>query len=187
MSSHQRRALRWLFGVFAISGILALTGVACGIDYGTASEETELLKKLTVSGEFTTGSLLTMTLDWEQPYPANVEIRCQVVSEFDQPAATPEGSPVPPDVAARTPTPTPLIPRVRPTPKNFVQDIPGDTLLSNDEGGPVDEATPTSGTIERSFRAPVAPGAYFVRCYTPSDENNAIFQEFTLVPASAPG
>lgn len=187
MSSHQRRALRWLLGVFAVSGILALTGAACGIDYGTASEETEVFKKLTVTGDFTPGSLLTMTLDWEQPYPADVEIRCQVLFENAQPTATPEGSPVPPGVAQRTPTPTPRIPRERPTPKNWVQDIPGHTLQSNDEGGPVEEATPTSGTLERRFRAPGVPGRYFIRCYTPQDENNAIFQEFTLVSASSSG
>jgi len=187
MSVQQRRAFRWLLGVFAVSGILALTGAACGIDYGTASEETELFKQLTVTGDFTPGSLLTMRLDWEQPYPIDVEIRCDVLSEYAQPTATPEGSPVPPDVAERTPTPTPRIPRERPTPKTWVQDIPGDTLESNDEGGPVDEATPTSGTLERRFRAPVLPGKYFARCYTPQDENNAIFEEFTLSSASSSG
>lgn len=162
----------------------ALT-LACGIDYGSASDETELFKKLTVTGEFTPGSLLTMTLDWEQPYATEVEIRCQVLSAKPPPTATPEGSRVPPAVAALTPTATPRIPRVRPTPRSFIQDIPGDTLAANEQGGPARDVTPTSGTIERRFRAPAAPGGYFVRCYTPDDENNAIFEEFRLeaVPA----
>ena len=64
-----------------------------------------------------------------------------------------------------------------------VAGIFGDTLPPNDSGGPVGEATPRAGVFERDFQAPDLPGRYVVRCYTPLDENNVIFEDLTIRPS----
>ena len=175
-----RRAIGRLLGVLLASGLLVLLGVACGITLDAGEEETEIFKQLTVDGDFRLGGALTLTLEYEQPYPIRVAVACDVITEGPAPTATP-------DLSGATPTPTAVvIPMPRSTPTRRVLEILTDALPSNEDGVPPTEATPVVGTIERSFAGPDRAGDYIVRCFTPDDENNSIQQPITIVPVLAP-
>ena len=160
-----------------------LVFVACGIGFGDEPEGTELLKEITIEEPVISGQLVAVFLDYARQYPANVDVKCDLLSRDDLPTVTPRATEtVSPAGVRRTPEPTlPVIPRVRPTPKNMVLEIFEITLERNKDGGPTGTATPELGTIERHFVAP-DPGDYIVWCYTPLDLNNAIFQELTVLP-----
>ena len=160
---------------------LSLVFWACGIEFGEAADDTEILKSVTFQGEIVSGEPLTIVLDYAQQYAANIEVICDLLSVKDIPTVTPPPTEtVSPLSIRRTPEPTlPRIPRVRPTPVNKVMKVLGTTLQPNEDGGPVGEATPVLGTIEQRFFAP-EPGDYVVWCYTPVDQNNAIFGELTI-------
>lgn len=166
-------------GVAALIAMLAAGLAACGIDFGEASTETDIFKDITIEGSFVPGEPLTVTLSYARQYPVEVRVRCDLLTKADVPTATPfptaTVSPLDP-----TPEPTlPHIPRVRPTPRTTVLEIFGDTLEPYEDGGPVGEATPVLGTLERRFLAP-APGDYVVWCYTPADLNNRKFEDLTI-------
>ena len=169
--------------VIAVLSAVALMFVACGIGFGEEPKETELLKEITIEEPVIAGQAVTILLDYAQQYPVRVEVKCDLLSVNDLPTNTPLATrTVSPLALRRTPEPTlPNIPRVRPTPKRKVLEILGTTLQPNEEGGPTGTATPELGTIERRFLAP-EPGDYVVWCYTPVDQNNAIFQELTILP-----
>ncbi len=167
----------------AVFSVLMLVFVACGIGFGEEPAETELLKEITIEGPVISGQAITMRLDYAQQYPTKVEIKCDLLAGNDLPTATPAATEtVWPPLLRMTPEPTlPKIPRVRPTPKNKVLEIFGTTLQPHQGGGPTTTATPELGSLERRFVAP-EPGDYVVWCYTPLDQNNAIFQELTVLP-----
>ena len=177
-----RRVQRYLLGALFASGLLVLILTACGISLGAGEEETEIFRSLTVEGDFRLGGSLRLILEFAQPYPVAVGIKCDLLAVDREPTPTPETAGAP--EGERTPTPA-AIPRVRPTPANKVQDILEETLRANPEGTPVGEATPVVDTITSSFTAPDRPGRYVVRCFTPADPNNAIFQEITIAPVLA--
>lgn len=172
--------MRALLGLICAVSLVLL---ACGIDFGEAAKETEILKGVTFQGEIVSGEPLTIVLEYAQQYAVKVEVICDLLSVKDIPTVTPlPTETVSPLVIRRTPEPTlPRIPRVRPTPTNKIMKILGTTLQPNEDGGPVGEATPVLGTIEQRFFAP-RPGDYVVWCYTPVDRNNAIFEELTIPP-----
>lgn len=157
--------------------------VACGIGFSEEPAETELLKEITIEEPVISGQETLMALDYAQQYPVDVEVKCDLLSLDDLPTETPLATEtVSPAALRRTPEPTlPKIPRVRPTPANKVLQILETTLEPNEDGGPTGTATPELGTFEGRFVAP-APGDYIVWCYTPLDQNNAIFQELTVLP-----
>ena len=177
-----RRAWGHLLGALFASGLLALVVTACGISLSAGEEETEIFRELTVEGDFRLGGALTLALEYEQPYPVNVAIKCDLLA-LDR-AGTPTPEPTEGPEVEGTPTAA-AIPRVRPTPANKVQDILEETLGPNPEGGPVGEATPVVDTLTRSFTAPDRPGRYLVRCFTPADQNNAVVEEITIPPVLA--
>lgn len=173
--------MRALIGLICAISLFLL---ACGIEFGEAADDTEILKSITIQGEIVPGEPITLVLEYAQQYPVKVVVKCDLLSVEDIPTETPlPTGTVSPLAIRRTPEPTlPKIPRVRPTPLNKVIEILGTTLEPNEDGGPVGEATPVLGTIERRFFAP-EPGDYVVWCYTKVDQNNAIFEELT-VPAN---
>ncbi len=164
-----------------------LVVVACGIGFSDESEETELFKEISIEESVLTGQLVAVFLDYARQYPADVDVQCDLLSQDDLPTVTPRATEtVSPAGLRRTPEPTlAVIPRVRPTPKNKVLEIFEMTIGRNLDGGPTGTATPELGTIERHFIAP-DPGEYVVWCYTPLDQNNAIFQELTVLPRETP-
>ncbi len=177
-----RRVQRYLLGALFASGLLVLILTACGISLGAGEEETEVFRNLTVEGDFRLGGSLRLILEFAQPYPVPVDIRCDLLALDREPTPTPETAAAP--EGERTPTPV-TIPRVRPTPANKVLEILEDRLPPNPEGGPYGEATPVVDIITSSFTGPDRPGRYFVRCFTPADQNNAVFDEITIVPVLA--
>lgn len=170
-----------MLGVLFVSSLLALIVTACGISLGTGEDETEIFKRLTVEGDARPGGFLLLTLEYAQQYPVAVGVECVLLEVNPERTATPESTPG----AATTPTPV-VISGAIPTPKDKVLDILVETLPANSEGGPVGEATPVSGTIERRFSVPERPGRYDVECFTPKDDNNAISKRITVASASTP-
>lgn len=164
-----------------VFGMFALLATACGIDFGEASNETEIFKDLTIEGSFVPGGSLAVTLSYAQQYDVKLKIQCDLLSVEDIPTVTPlPTGTLSPLTLVHTPEPTvPRIPLVRPTPTNKLREIFGTTLEPNNDGGPVGEATPVLGTLEMRFRAPEV-GEYLVWCYTPLDLNNAIIEELTV-------
>jgi hypothetical protein len=172
------RARSGLIRVLIASSLTLLVLAACGISFGAEKDETELFKQLTIAGDFHAGGRLTARLQYTQQYVVAVDIACDLLKPNANWTPTPSAVPGP------TATPTEVrIPRVPPTPKYKVEELFTDILPPNGKGGPVDEATPVPGTIEHGFTAPRTPGTYAVRCYTPADVNNAITEEFEVLPA----
>ena len=180
---HQRKHTRQGVVALAVFSVLMLVLVACGIGFSDEPEGTELLKEIIIEQPVIAGHLSTVFLDYAHQYPVDVEIRCDLLSTIDLPTVTPRATEtVSLAGLRRTPEPTlPVIPRVRPTPKNKVLEILVLAVTANEDGGPTGTATPVLTTVERHFVAPKA-GDYVVWCYTPLDQNNAIFQELTVLP-----
>lgn len=176
--------------VLFLSALLAWTGVACGIEYGSASQETEVFKSMTLDGVFTPHSQITMLLDYEQPYPVDIRLRCNILSTTPLATHTPEfGTPTATPISFTSPEPTTIrIPKVHPTPKYRVIGIDVRDIPPNPDAKDNPDATPVHDTMEVQFFAPAHPGDYFVRCYTPADPDNAIAEPFTVVegPAALP-
>ena len=166
-------------GVILGLAFLAVLFLGCGISYGEDEEGTELFKRLEIEGERRPFSNLNLVLEYEQPYPALIDVQCDLI-EIDS-EATPQATVTPTATLPEGVTPTPPpIPKPRPTPGHRLAILVGEGLPENPDGGPVDEATPIAGTIEREFRAPEFPGRYLVWCYTPADQNNGIVEQFTI-------
>jgi len=128
-----------------------LTG--CGISLRAENSGSEIFQELVVEGEFIAGEPLTFTLTYEQPYPVEVAIAC--------------------DLLERKPD-TDVVRGLR--------RILRDTLPANPQGGPLDEATPVADSLQHTFPAPERPGRYIVACFTKDDRENAIGEEITIVP-----
>ena len=139
------------------AGVLALLTASCGISLRAETTASEIFEELTVAGDFTVGEQLSFTLAYEQPYPVTVRVVCDLL-ELQTNDEEPEE-----------------LSRI------LIEDLP-----PNPDGGPLDEATPVAGEIQRSFAGPDSPGRYLVLCATDEDEDNAIAEEFTIT-ASTPG
>ena len=147
-------------GVLLAAGILSLFISACGITLSSQNTGTEIFEELTITGEFTVGEELALSLAYQQPYPVAISVVCDLLDTLVEPE---EGED--PEVLAR---------------------ILGETLAQNPDGGPLDEATPVPGAIQGTFAAPGTPGRYLVRCRTEADEDNAIFEEIRIVARRTP-
>ena len=157
----ERRAGRYLLGALLASALFALLLVGCGITLGADDEESEIFRDLALKGDLIAGGSTTLTLNYEQPYPVDVPIVCDLLAaeERTQPVATPaEG------VDARR-----------------VLRILSESLPANAEGGPVGEATPEAGAVEQLFVLPDVAGRYRLRCFTPAAERNKIERLITIV------
>ena len=58
----------------------ALSG-ACGVAFSESNEGTEFFKRIQVSGPGRAGATMTVLLDYEQYYPADVVVRCELRTE----------------------------------------------------------------------------------------------------------
>lgn len=168
--------------MLAAFSLLAFLGMACGISLGAGQDETEIFKRLTVEGQDFPGADMKMTLEYAQQYDVLVAIACDIIAKDDTLASRPNVTLEPTATLAPDVAPTDIpVPRPRPTIKNKIVNLFNDTLPVNEAGGPVGEATPVPGVIERDFQAPGFGGRYEVRCFTPQDPNNVISSPFTII------
>jgi hypothetical protein len=161
-----------LLGALVVAAVALPLSLACGISLGSDADDSELFTRLTVTGDFVPLGGLTLTLEYAQPYPVDIEVACEVRDPDRSVAATPQ---------AVEPTATPVT--IPPQPKvsdKKLYDILAERVPANPSGGPFGTATPAGGVIERSFAAPEQPGSYEVRCYTPGDANNVIKRTITI-------
>ena len=174
-ASFRTRTRGYLAGALIASGLALIVLIACGVSLSAEQNETELFKKLSLSGDFHPGGNVHISLQWEQKYGAYVEVECDLL------AWRPGWTPTPTQPPGPTPTPTPpTIPKSQPTPKYFLQQIFVDTVPPNGQGDALEEATPVPGAFEQDFSAPGTPGRYVVYCFTPKDTNNRIAKDFTI-------
>jgi hypothetical protein len=152
--------------------------VACGITLSEGEAETEVFKDITIEGDFRPDGELEMIVSYEQPYTASLDVQCDLIATIE-PTAGPEPTANEGEPEDASPTLAP-IPQVIATPKNRLFLILLTAIDPNPEGGIVGEATPTTGTFQRSFHAPEEPGRYTVRCHTPIDQNNSISETFEV-------
>lgn len=144
-------------GVILTTVLLSLFIAACGITLSIENSGSEIFKELTIEGELTAGEELALSLAYEQPYPVEILVVCDLLD----PLAEDEDA----EELAR---------------------ILSQSVAPNSAGGPPDEATPEPGTIQQTFAAPASPGLYLVRCRTEADEDNAIFEEIKIVARRTP-
>jgi hypothetical protein len=135
-----------------------LVAVGCGVDFSQETEESEILKALAITGDFTPNGALLLTLDYEQPYPALINVSCDVLEN-----------------------------RAGKRADRLVANIMEKPLIVNDEGGPLPEATPIAESIEQEFQAPATPGSYEVNCYTVGEEDNDIERMITIAGEAPEG
>ena len=195
-SLQRRRARCYLLGALLSSALITIIIAACGVSLDAGEEGTETFNRLSIAGDFRAGGSLSLTLEYQLQYPVTVLVACHVLAP--RPLATPTPKPTPtlppeletvlPALPSLTPRIAPTvihIPMAKPTSTRKVAEILTEQLPPNPEGGPVGEATPVLGTIERDFTAPDQPGRYTVRCFTPADENNRIDEKITIAPSAA--
>jgi hypothetical protein len=176
-----RRARKGALGVLLVSALLVVLVTACGITLSSGEEETEIFKRLTIEGNRRLAENLTMRLEYSQPYNTEIGVVCELLAAHPPRATALATTPTP----QGTPT-VPPIPRPEPTSEGWQANLLDQRLPSNEHGGLVGEVTPVTGVLEAGFFAPVLPGDYEVRCYTPDAPENEISQEFTIPPVPAP-
>ena len=133
-----------------------LVGAGCGVDFSPETEQSEILKGLSITGDFTPNGALLLTLDYEQPYPTLINVSCDVLTD-----------------------------RAGKRADRLVANIMEKPLIVNDEGGPLPEATPIAESIDQEFKGPANPGRYEVNCFTVGEEDNDI-QRMITVSGEAP-
>ncbi len=176
-----------MLGALLVCAALAVGLVGCGISIGAGEEETEIFKGLTIEGReggFVTGAPITITLEWEQPYPrlAKVDFHINVDCDLLAGSSTTRvlATPTPAD---RQPSPTTRKDKVRDLLVETLPENPPENVPEEVEDSLADEATPLSGTMEKTFFAPDLPGEYIVECFTLEDDNNTIERRFSIAPA----
>jgi len=147
------------------------------VTLGSGAPRQELFRRLTISGDFTPGAELALTLDYSQVYPVAFTVVCELLEPG---RATPTSPPAPTPPGGLEPTPTPVrIPKPETTPANRVLLILNRPIGANEAVGtvtkdkPFADVTPVLGSLTGAFTAP-EPGRYIVRCQTPEDDNNRI-------------
>ncbi len=152
---YDRRSLRLRTLPRLLLAPLALFGLtACGVEFSSTFEGTEIFKGISLTGERTTGSELTVTLTLNPSYPVPVRIACYYEDDDtltdDQEKlafhdrAIPAGSTV-----------------IEPSPNA----TPGEELERR----------------ELSFTFVVEqPGEYFIACLTPAAPENGLGVDFTI-------
>ena len=158
------RALR--FAPLLALPLLLVVAAGCGISLSADEDESEIFRALSVEGELTAGGEVTLTLAFEQPYPVDVAVECDLLAAEERTRAL-----------VTPPAETPAAASRRP---DTVLLILAESLPANPQGGPVGEATPAPGTLERSFSLPDLPGRYRVECFTPAEPRNTIGQAISV-------
>jgi hypothetical protein len=159
--------------------LLAMLFAGCGITLSQGHSQTEFFKRLVIVGPLVTGSELRIGLNYAQPYPVPLDVRCDLLNLAK---ATP--TPKPTKAAGPKPTATPVhVPAAEPTPRNRISIVLQESVGPNKEGTTADESTPVLGSLTSRFTAPDRPGRYAVRCYTPADDNNQISRSFSIEAA----
>ena len=188
-TSHGRRRRERVLGALFISGAAALL-IACGVTLGSTTPTSEFFRSLTITGDFSAGSQLTLEVQYAQSYPVAVDVVCDLL-EPGRPTPTPSPAPTSARGSARAATATPVrIPKPSTTPANRVFQIAAQNVGANEQVPTVirdetlPEVTPVTGSITRQFAAPEQPGRYVARCYTPADDNNQVRKTIRIRPAS---
>ncbi|MGB2695880.1 MAG: hypothetical protein WBD55_11960 [Dehalococcoidia bacterium] len=148
--------LRGTLGVLVGIVVMAFT-MSCGISLRAEGSDSEVFQKLTFDERVAAGEEVPLMIDYEQPYPVGLDIECDI---FKKGRKLEEGE----------------------RGQVFFESF----LPTNENGGPVEEATPISGTTVATFIAPPVPGRYVVRCLTTGDENNAIAEPIEVVAGATP-
>jgi hypothetical protein len=174
-------ARRGALGVLLASMLLLTLLTACGITLGSGEEETEIFKRLTITGDRRLGENLNMRVEYEQPYNVEIDVTCELLEAHPRSTARPVTTPTPQGDPPATPT-IPPIPRAEPTSEGWQRNLLGERIPPNENGGLADEVTPTTGELSIDFFAPELPGDYEIRCYTPESPENEITAEFTIQP-----
>jgi hypothetical protein len=168
-------------GLTSLFGLVVIVCTACGVTFSEGEPETEIFKRLVITGSLTPDQELTMVLEYEQPYAATVNVQCDVLILAEATETREQPGTIEPPGEGATPSPTPIeIPATQPTPTLRLGVILVEPIGPNSAGTTVDESTPTRGSITRKFMGPKAGGDYTARCYTPDDENNQIFEDFHI-------
>ena len=119
---------------------------ACGVSFRSEFKGTEIFKSISISGERTVGSELTLTLEVAQPYPVPVQIACyyeddEQLTDDQQKVAFQERAP-----------------------------LIGQTVLPPNIGSAPQDKVDKQ---RLSFRFKISqPGEYFVACITPAAAEN---------------
>ena len=164
-----RRAERHPLGALFVLAAFALIFAGCGITLSADEDESEMFRELTLEGDLIVGGALELKLAYEQPYPVDVAVECELRSAEE---GTRPATPGPRETPPARPGRVLLI---------LTQQVP-----ANPAGGAVGEATPEAGVIQGAFSLPDVAGRYRVVCFTPDDETNAIGQTIILAPRPDP-
>jgi hypothetical protein len=139
-------------------GAVVIAG--CGVSFSAEDEQSEIFADVLVEGDFSPGGQLTLTLRYQQPYPAQIDVACDLLEDRSGRRAD--------RLVARV-----LEQQILPT-----QGLP----VGEGTPQPLEEITPVPGSFEQPFNAPVEPGRYEVECLTPVDDNNKLSRSFTIAP-----
>ncbi|MEX1254981.1 MAG: hypothetical protein WEE64_11645 [Dehalococcoidia bacterium] len=135
-----------------------LVAAGCGVDFSPESEESEIFRGLSITGDFRPSGTLSLTLEYQQPYPVLMTVACDLLRD---------------GVGKRDDR---LVARIFELPLNV-----------NENGGPVGESEPLLGDLKQDFRAPEQAGRYEVDCFTTAEEDNDIGRIITVaIPTSTP-
>jgi hypothetical protein len=145
-------ALLLFFAVLSFAG--------CGVSFSAEEEQSEIFTDLSISGDFTPRGQLILALRYQQRYPVEIQVVCEVLEDRSGPREER------------------LLTRV------LEQQLLPTGSLSMGEGTavPLETITPVPGTFEQPFNGPDQPGRYEVECLTPADDNNDIEESFTIEP-----
>jgi hypothetical protein len=132
--------LRPLLALIALS----LAAAACGVDFSEDEPGTEFWQTITISGELRAGAPLQVTASYEQFYPADLEVQCEVRQEATLIKAI--GAETIPALAAGTPESTPVAGHVT---YDFTIDEPGaytvECLTPKDEDNFINDEVEVAG------------------------------------------
>jgi hypothetical protein len=138
-----------------IAAILLLP--ACGVQFGAASDETELFKDLDLVGDRFANRELVLALEVNQAYAIPVRVACYYE---DREKLTKDEKKVAFQERAT---------------------LIGERVLPASDAEAPDDNVPRE-TLQFAFSVP-EPGTYFVACLTPASPENGIGLEFNLRPA----
>ncbi len=138
--------------------------IACGVTLDAEDEASETFRDVTVTslspGPLVAGTELQLTVNYAQPYPAQLDIECDLLAADGAKVRDLHVEAIPANSAANIPTEVD---------ENFAA-----------------ETTPLLGTFGPRFFAPEMPGTYIVHCFTQEDTNNEIERVIRIVAVATP-
>jgi hypothetical protein len=112
--------------------------VACGVDFTSPESGSEFFKSISIDGELRAGASLTVIANYEQYYPADVDVTCEL--RRDKSLLKTLGASTVPALAGGTPDSTPVPGHVA---FDFTVDAPGsyrvECLTPKDEDNYISE------------------------------------------------